>query len=184
MSNNIRRVNFFGAPSAGKSVLATELFVHCKKFARNCEVVNELAREWAYVDRNIQSMDQVYLFASQLNREDTLLSRSKVQFVISDSPLMLNIFYSNRHNPKFKEPLEQLSRIFDQKYESINFFCPINYNYAFHKEGRHFDYEESKIFSDQMKNFLDQYYKPEELHIVPQESRLQFVIDKLENVFW
>lgn len=184
MKNNIRRINFFGAPSAGKSVLATELFVHCKKLARNCEVVNELAREWAYVDRSIQSMDQIYLFASQMNREDTLLSRSKVQFVISDSPLMLNLFYSKRQNHEFRLPLEQLSRIFDQKYESINFFCPLNESYVFHNEGRHFDYEESKMFSDQMKSFLDEYYAPEDLIVVPQESRLQFVIDKLTGVFW
>jgi Ni2+-binding GTPase involved in maturation of urease and hydrogenase len=60
----VLRINLYGPPGSGKTTLATELFCHLKKEGVNCEIVNELAREWAYQNRPIQSLDQIYLFAS------------------------------------------------------------------------------------------------------------------------
>jgi Ni2+-binding GTPase involved in maturation of urease and hydrogenase len=40
----MKRINFYGAPSAGKSVLAHEVFTHYKKMGRNCDVVNGLIK--------------------------------------------------------------------------------------------------------------------------------------------
>lgn len=180
----MRRIQFFGAPGAGKSVLAHEFFVHCKKLSRNCEIVNELAREWAYIDRPIQSMDQVYLFASQMNREDTLLSRSKVQFVVCDSPILLNAFYTVKQNDIFWPSLDHLCRVFDQKYEVINFFCPNNDNYAFQNEGRHHNKEETEALSTDIYDFVSSFYGVDNLHVVPEESRLQFIIDKMTGLLW
>jgi hypothetical protein len=136
MAHPPRRISIFGAPGAGKTVLAHELFTHYKKEGRACEVLNELAREWAYVDRPIQSMDQLYLFATQMHREDTLLTRDKCEFVITDSPVMLNAFYGTLVSPDLDGAYREFGRNFDRKFPSGNIFCPIDESFAFHLEGR------------------------------------------------
>lgn len=62
-----------------------------------------MAREWAYQNRPIQSLDQIYLFASQMHKEDTLLSRNKVDVIISDSPVYLNAFYGILKIPNYQK---------------------------------------------------------------------------------
>lgn len=178
----MRRINFFGAPGTGKTVLAYETFAHFKKSDRNCELVTELAREWAYIDRSIQSMDQIYLFASQMNREDSILSRNKADFLITDSPLLLNCWFSRRQNPVFWQSLEPLVRLFDAKFPPVNFFCPINHSYRFDQEGRHFSKEESATFSESMLEFVTSFYGEDSVTILPNAGRIEAVISRLEKV--
>lgn len=177
----VRRVQFFGAPGTGKSVLAHEALTYFKKAGMNCEIVLELAREWAYINRGIQSMDQIYLFASQMTREDSLLSREKVDFVITDSPLLLNCWYSRNQNPVFWESLRPLVQLFDQRFQPINFFCPINKSYKFHQEGRHFPEEESISISHSMRDLVEDFYGKDNVIVLPNENRLQAVVEALKE---
>ena len=153
------RINLYGPPGSGKTTLATELFCHLKKQGVNCEIVNELAREWAYQNRPIQSLDQIYLFASQMHKEDTLLSRNKVDVIISDSPVYLNAFYGILKNSKLSKGLQSLCRHFDLTYNSINFFCKLNNNYKFDQSGRYHKLEDSKKLQDVMLEEIETYYR-------------------------
>lgn len=173
----IRRISMFGAPGAGKTVLTHELFVHFKKVGRNCEIVNELAREWAYLDRPIQSMDQVFLFSTQMNREDTLLSRGKVDFIISDSPVLLNSYYGVKKDHELMQSYAEMIRVFESKFPSINFFCPNNSSYQFHSEGRYHSRAEADQISRDMLEFMDR--MGVEYHILPNEKRLEAVVELL-----
>jgi tRNA uridine 5-carbamoylmethylation protein Kti12 len=177
----MRRIQFFGAPSAGKTVLSLEVVAECKKHGIKCEIITELAREWAYVDRSISSMDQIYLFASQMNREDTLLSRDKVDFVVTDSPLILNCWFSNAHNPVFWKSLEPLVRMFDERFPVLNFFCPLNKSYKFHAEGRHFPAEKSQEISDSLWEFVKEFYGEENVVVLPDAGRLDAVVAELSR---
>jgi nicotinamide riboside kinase len=176
----MKRINLFGAPGAGKSVLAHELFVYFKKQGKNCEVVNELAREWAYIDRPIKSMDQVYLFSSQMNREDTLLTRNKAEFIITDSPIMLNAFYGIQVDPALKKAYFQFGDKFEQMYPSVNFFCQQNQNYVFHSEGRFHNQNQAKEINDNMIDYLTSYLG-DKLIILENEDRMQQVLNFLSK---
>jgi len=175
----IRRICLFGAPGAGKTVLTHELFVYFKKQGRNCEIVNELAREWAYLDRPIQSMDQIFLFGTQLNREDSLLSRGKVDFIISDSPILLNSYYGVKKNRELMQSYLEMIRCFEDKFSSINLFCPNNPKYQFHEQGRFHTRQQAEEISREMLDFMDR--MGAEYHILPNEDRLQAAVNLLEG---
>jgi len=174
-----KRICFYGAPGAGKTTLTHDVFVSSKKSKKNCEVVSELAREWAYLNRPIQSMDQVFLFASQLHREDTLLSRSKVDFVITDSPIILNSYYGYKCDPGLYDSYISFARRFDEKYPALHFFCPVNPSYKFDTEGRFHSAEDAKKISEEMLNYLYTYLNPSELTILSNENRLDTVLEIL-----
>lgn len=168
----VRRISIFGAPGAGKTVLAHELFVHYKKQGRSCEVLNELAREWAYVDRPIQSMDQLYLFATQMHREDTLLTRDKSEFVITDSPVMLNAFYGTLVSPELVGAYREFGESFDKKFRAVNIFCPIDRRFAFHDEGRFHSREEAVELEGQILEFTRAVCHSEGVVVLRSDDRL------------
>ena len=175
----MQRINFFGCPNSGKTTLAVELFSKCKKLGINCEYINELAREWAYVDRSIQSMDQVYLFATQMHREDSLLSRSKVKFVITDSPIWLNAFYGVYKNSNLYKGFSSLCREFDKKFSAINIFCRFNSNYNFNQSGRHHSIDQLIWLDKEIFEFVSDYCQSnlEKLYVLDNTQ------DRLEQTF-
>ncbi len=178
------RVCFYGPPGSGKSTLAAELFCHLKKKGINCELVNELAREWAYLNRPIVSCDQIYLFASQMNREDTLLSRNKVDVVITDSPVYLNAFYGILKDAKLMKGLQSLARYFDLKYESVNFFCKLNNNFDFNESGRFHNHEQSKKLEEDMLEDIQTYFRTilMDINVLNNDNnRLEQVLEHIES---
>jgi predicted ATPase len=168
----LRRVSIFGAPGAGKTVLAHELFAHYKKQGRICEVLNELAREWAYVDRPIRSMDQLFLFATQMHREDTLLTRDKCEFVITDSPVMLNAFYGTLSSPELTGAYREFGDSFSKRFRSVNIFCPIDTSFAFHDEGRFHSRDEALALERQILEFAREACGAEKLLVLRTQDRL------------
>lgn len=85
-------INFFGAPSDGKSTTAAALFVLMKRANYKVELVTERAKELVYEDREHQLKDQLSLLATQNKRIDRL--KDKVDWVITDSPLLLTKVYA------------------------------------------------------------------------------------------
>jgi len=182
----MHRINLYGCPNSGKTTLAVELFSHLKKNNKNCEYVSELAREWAYVDRSIQSMDQIYLFATQMHREDSLLCRKKVDFLITDSPVWLNAFYGIRKNNRLYKGLASLTREYDSKYKSVNIFCKFNENFAFNSSGRHHNLQELVKLDQEIYEFVMEYYQSnlEKVHVLDNSAnRLHQTLEILNSYF-
>jgi len=184
------RINLYGAPGSGKTTLASQIFSLLKTLNYDCELIGELAREWAYTDRMILSFDQVYLFASQMHREDTLFSRSKANIIITDSPVVMNAFYGYIKNKKLYFGLESLARQFDNKYNSVNIFLKQNKDYNYSQSGRFHTLEESKKLESEMQEFLIDYYNKHllKLHILEENSsRLdqikRILVETDENLF-
>lgn len=180
MSRPIRRINFYGAPGTGKTVLAHELFVHAKQNGFNCEVINELAREWAYYNRKIEGLDQLLLFANQANREDVCLRNYKTDFVITDSPVPMAIFYSLILDDSLQPCYDGFAKTIDLYYPSVNFFCRHNPKFKYHAAGRHHTLEQSQALSDAMFDYLKTYYG-DDIYELPEENRLAEVIKILNK---
>ena len=119
-------VNFFGGPCVGKSTLAAGVFYELKKRQISCELVTEYAKDLTYEERINTLKCQPYVFGTQLYRIERLVN--KVDFIITDSPLYLGIFYASEKYPKsFIQSVIDISNSFD------------NLNYLILRDDRNYD---------------------------------------------
>lgn len=144
MSKETKVINFFGAPGAGKSTAAAELFALMKREYISCELVTEFAKDLIYSGNEHRLRDQDYVFAEQHHRISRLMG--KVDFIISDSPLFLQAFYKPDDYP---EEFSGFAIAMAKRYPSINIF--ISRNHPYDPAGRvHTEAESDKISGDMM----------------------------------
>jgi nicotinamide riboside kinase len=84
-------INLFSGAGAGKSTLAAALFSELKIRGLNVELVHEYIKSWAYEQRLPQQLDQLHILGMQSKSESLLYN--KVDFIITDSPLLIIPFY-------------------------------------------------------------------------------------------
>lgn len=112
-------INLWAGPGAGKSTTASGLFFLMKQRGINVELVSEYAKELTWDKRFNTLSDQLYVTAKQNRRISRLLAHG-LDFVITDSPLLLGIEYSqpNYLNNTFESMLFELWN----QYDNVNFF--------------------------------------------------------------
>ncbi len=94
-------INLLGGPGVGKSTQAAALFSVMKRDRHLVELVPEYAKDLVWDDRtDILYYDQGYIMAKQNRRLLRLVN--KVDFAITDSPLILSCVY-NLNNKKMGE---------------------------------------------------------------------------------
>lgn len=85
-------ITFIGAPSSGKSTLATDVHTELKKMGKNSIYIPEAATDWiAEYGLPDQPIDQLTIFYKQLNRERMFIGSK--EYIICDSSGILNYFY-------------------------------------------------------------------------------------------
>lgn len=141
-------INFFGGPGCGKSTAASGLFYNMKKEWANAELVTEYAKDLVWSGSQHLLAEQVLVFAQQSHRLNRL--KNKVDFAITDSPLLLSAFYIPK---KYPESFKQLCFDFYNSYENINYFITRTHEYS--SVGRLQNEEEADLISAQMKEFLN-----------------------------
>lgn len=150
----IRRINLSGGPGSGKSTTAAEVFAHLKKHGKSVEMVREYVKEWAYEGRDISDYDQLYFFGKQLRKEIVVLN-SKVDVIVTDSPLILQIIYASKTNLS-KETINAMVTIlmeYDKKYPCLNIILDRGHK-PYVQEGRYQTYGEAK----QMDRYIELYH--------------------------
>lgn len=135
MKNTIL-INIYGGPGAGKSTTAAGVFYELKRIGYDCGLVTEMATELVYDEAFNVMNDQIYLFGEQWHRTFRMLG--KVDFIVTDSPLLMNIVYNAFKDEEFDKFI--YSRI--HKLKSLDFF--INRSDAFSEVGRIHNLEQSK----------------------------------------
>lgn len=91
--NKMIVVNLFGGPGCGKSTTATGLFSLMKLRGHKVELVTEYAKELTYEEDWATLHRQDLILPEQFKRQHRLLG--KVDYIITDSPIPLNIIYAN-----------------------------------------------------------------------------------------
>jgi hypothetical protein len=90
-------ISLFGGPGAGKSTTSAGLFAQLKQDGHTAEYVQEWVKMWAYENKHIEAYDQFYIFGKQMRKESCLLG--KVDYVVTDSPVLLSLFYGRKYCP-------------------------------------------------------------------------------------
>lgn len=134
------RINIYGGPGTGKSVLAADIFSKLKKSGHKVELVQEFIKTWAWQGKDVQDFDQLYIFTQQMKRELDLL-RAGVS-VVTDSPLLLNLCYVHKYNQFLFPALRRLSNEFDQRWPSNT--IALKRTILYQQEGRYEDEQEAK----------------------------------------
>lgn len=97
-------INLIGSPSAGKSTTAAGLFFEMKLLGLNCELVDEYAKSMCWREMPLKAFqDQIYITAKQNHRLYRI--KDKVDYAITDSPLLLGSVYSGADYYGHYEPL-------------------------------------------------------------------------------
>jgi nicotinamide riboside kinase len=116
-------INLFGGSGSGKSTLAAGLFHAMKVQGLNVELVTEFIKGMAWEGVIPSKYDQPYIFGNQSKNESRLYG--KVDYVITDSPLLLGPVYEQFYTGESlteTSVLSFLDRAKNNKVEHINFF--------------------------------------------------------------
>jgi hypothetical protein len=141
-------INMFGAPGAGKSTAASGLFSLLKMEDVDVEVVCEYAKKCVWNNRSETLNDQLYITAKQ-NHELQIL-KGKVDFIITDSPLLLGMLYKPTDTVSC---FNELALSLFNSYNNLNFF--INRTKPYKAKGRLQTEQQSNHISKQLKDLLD-----------------------------
>ena len=121
----LKVINLFGGPGTGKSTTRADLFRLMKQNHLPVEEVTEFAKDVTW-DQNLALFsDQLFVLANQNRRLERL--RDKVEWAVSDSPILLGIHYKTPdYLPNTFEDL--IFELWDT-YENHNFFIERNHPY-------------------------------------------------------
>lgn len=84
-------INLFAGPGAGKSTTAADIFAKLKQNGYSAELVREFAKDVVWEGRHHLLDDQLFIFAEQRKRVLDLVG--KVDYIVTDSPLLLSLVY-------------------------------------------------------------------------------------------
>lgn len=96
---DLKVINLWGAPGAGKSTTAAGLFNFMKTRGMRVEYVPEFAKDLTYSRRLVDLQNQLYVLGEQDNRLRRLVGH--VEWAITDSPLPLCLIYAT---PEYSTP--------------------------------------------------------------------------------
>lgn len=136
-------INAFGGPGAGKTTACLHIAAQLKKRGFSAEYVQEYAKELTW-DKNFEMLDgspehQKLIFAEQAKRLNRLVG--KVDFVVTDAPLLLNSVYLDPSYSKKQAYTKAVMERF-QKYDNFCFVVGRDTSY-FETIGRTQSLEES-----------------------------------------
>ena len=147
-------INLFGGPGTGKSTTAADLFALMKWKNINVELVNEYAKEVTWAERYQILEDQLYIMAKQNHKLWRL--KGKVDWVITDSPLILSLVYAKPDY--FPSYYRAFGHELYNHYDNINIF--LKREKPYHKVGRNQTEEEARQKDEEILSLLNLYKYP------------------------
>lgn len=143
---NTQIINLFGGPGTGKSTIAALVFGELKKKGYEIELVTEYAKDKVWEESYKTLENQIYVFGKQLHRIWRI--KNKVNFIITDSPILLSIIYDKEKNDNLKRLVLDVHNNFN----NINIL--IKRDTIYNPNGRFQNEIEAKQIDKQIMNLL------------------------------
>lgn len=149
-------INAFAGPGAGKTTSCLEVAEKLKKQGFVTEYVQEYAKELVY-DNHLIMLDGHYehqfaILNEQMKRINRLYG--KVDFIVTDSPILLNNTYLNedKNTEVYSAYSDSVNKLYGL-YNNFNYFVERDTS-VFEKEGRIHNLEQSIAIDNELKNML------------------------------
>lgn len=166
-------INLFGGPGVGKSTTAAAIFVEMKRRGMNVELVTEVAKDFVWEGR-MKTLDiQPYVTIKQFRNLYRL--KGKVDYVITDAPILLGCIYADKYAPTLPASYKQLIvDLHKQELDpSVNIVLERLFDYD--SNGRYQSEEEALQLDRDIQNILD-------TNNIPSISWDPLVITRLVNI--
>jgi len=134
------------------STTTSHLFASLKLDDINCELAREYAKDKVWEESFTTLNDQLYVFAKQYHRQFILLD--KVEYIISDSPLLLSLIYGRNKTDTFKQLVVEMFHSFD----NTNIFLVRTKQYQ--PAGRYTTEDRALDIDEEILEILDEYEIP------------------------
>ena len=145
-------INIFGGPGAGKSTTAAAVFYNMKRLGLNVELVTEVAKDFVWEDRIYSLTIQPYVMMKQY--KNLVRLQGKVDYVITDAPILFGLLYANKFNQKMPPSYQQF--IADCHHQiitpSVNIMLERSHNYD--SNGRYQTEQEALQLDEELEGIL------------------------------
>lgn len=167
-------INAFGGAGAGKTVSCMDICQQLKKAGYNAEYVSEYCKDLVYENSDMldgSAKNQFKILQEQMRRVDRLIGQ--VDFIVTDSPVLLNSVYNEELTPEYEEMVDDIFK----QYQNFSFMIQRDETY-YQTEGRIHTLEESMEKDNQIREMLQsrdvhfETYNHEEIHEIV-ESAIQ-----------
>jgi hypothetical protein len=145
-------VNLFGGPGTGKSTIAAGIFSELKWQGVEAELVTEFAKDLVWAGHIDSLQNQLRVSGEQLERVRRLIG--KVEVVVTDSPILLGVYYGDSLGDDYKRSIVKYHEVFD----NLNYF--LQRTKPYHKNGRLQSEDEAKQVDESLLKILTTYNIP------------------------
>ena len=159
MKTQTTLINLYGSSGSGKSTVAAMLFAFMKCARFDVELIREAVKELTFTDKTLLPIDFFIANAEQIRLTDLYLGQ--VDFLITDSPLLLDKYYrmNNTARANMSITYTPQSKVCLEK----NYFIPLVGKEHFQEKGRFEKFEESQKNMETLKTFLQNEQTPYKL---------------------
>lgn len=180
-------ISIIGAPSSGKSTLASDLHTELKKLGRNSIYIPEVATDYiAEYGIPNNPIDQLVIFYKQLNKERMFLDSK--EYIICDSSSLLNYFYFRGLFDKkiSNKDIAVINHLQKEILKSINqwshiFYIPPTILDDVSDGIRYHDKSQISKIDRWIKSYLElENIEHEDLSDIKQIDRTKFIMDKIK----
>lgn len=169
-------INLLGGSGLGKSTTASLVFGELKLRGELSELVREFVKEWAWSGKKVGPFGQSIIYGQQLERESSLYN--KVEFIVTDSPLLLCPVYQkhyNGHESIKHSVFSDMKLAAKQDVVHINFL--LTRKKPFDARGRYEDEKTAKTIDRKVEAFLDYHGIDYILVDVADQDRVKFITE-------
>lgn len=172
LTKNALIVNLYAPPGSGKTTTRAGIFYELKRLGYEVEESTEYVKGLVYDENYSVIKDQLYLFAKQNRRLESL--RDKVDIIVTDAPLLLGLNYITTNY--YPENFARLVREVYNSYNNIEFY--IERDTPYKQNGRIHTEKESVSLSHEIKDHLFSHSKnPSHIYHTKTSTPIQSYID-------
>lgn len=173
-------INFIGAPSSGKSMMAALTFVKLKTEHNSSELIQEYAKQLVWENRLDELANQWYVTKRQYDMINAVYG--KVDYLVVDSPLLIGLYYNRYHEDNVcnVEKTEGMILSKMEEFNNVYIFLKRNTNNPYEKVGRIHNEEQSTEIEKDLKKLLDE-FNLKYLEVVSDVKNIDKIMEYIYN---